>query len=136
MVETLEARSDLIHLDTHLVVWLYAGNVRAIPRAVARRIETDEPVVSPMVGLEIDFLREIGRVTEIGQTMLGDLARRLGLRVATAPFADVVAAATPLTWTRDPFDRIIVAQALVDNADLATRDRVIKDHYDRTLWGR
>jgi PIN domain nuclease of toxin-antitoxin system len=130
----VEARSNVIHLDTHVVVWLYAGNVRAISPRIASRIDDDDLVISPAVGLEIDFLHEIGKVTESSQTIITDLTRRLGLRFATTPFSDVVSAASPLRWTRDPFDRLIVGQAIVENADLATRDRVIRRHYSGAIW--
>ncbi len=120
----------MIHLDTHVVVWLYAGNVKALSRLVADRITNDDDlVVSPIVALEIDFLREVGKVTETGETMIADLGRRLALRLARSPFADVVAAAKALAWTRDPFDRLIVAQAAAENASLATRDRFIRRHF-------
>jgi PIN domain nuclease of toxin-antitoxin system len=36
----------------------------------------------------------------------------------------------PLAWTRNPFDRIIVAHALVRGWRLATADRVILEHLD------
>jgi PIN domain nuclease of toxin-antitoxin system len=125
----------VIHLDTHVVVWLYAGNVKALSRLVAERITNDDDlVISPVVALEIDFLHEIGKVTEAGETMIADLGRRLALRLARSPFADVVAAAKSLVWTRDPFDRLIVAHAVAENANLATRDRVIRRHFKRAIW--
>jgi PIN domain nuclease of toxin-antitoxin system len=125
----------VIHLDTHVVVWLYAGNVKALSRLVAERITNDDDlVISPVVALEIDFLHEIGKVTEAGETMIADLGRRLALRLARSPFADVVAAAKSLVWTRDPFDRLIVAHAVAENANLATRDSVIRRHFKRAIW--
>lgn len=125
----------MIHLDTHVVIWLYAGNVKDLSRLVADRITSDDDVaISPIVALEIDFLREVGKVTESGETMIADLGRRLALRLARSPFADVVAAARSLVWTRDPFDRLIVAQAVADHASLATRDRVIRRHFRGAIW--
>jgi PIN domain nuclease of toxin-antitoxin system len=38
------------------------------------------------------------------------------------------------SWTRDPFDRIIVSQAALRNAPLVTRDQVIRDHYSQAVW--
>jgi len=39
-----------------------------------------------------------------------------------------------LSWTRDAFDRLIVAQAALDRAALVTRDRLILKHYPKALW--
>lgn len=40
-----------------------------------------------------------------------------------------------LSWTRDPFDRLIVANALADGADLVTADERIRQHTDIAVWG-
>ena len=69
-----------------------------------------------------------------GWTILDDLIACVGLRVSSAPFHRVVAATAKLDWTRDPFDRLIVGQALADAARLVTRDRAIRGHYRGALW--
>jgi PIN domain nuclease of toxin-antitoxin system len=38
------------------------------------------------------------------------------------------------TWTRDPFDRIIVAQARLRGAPLLTKDRTIQTHHAEAFW--
>ena len=59
---------------------------------------------------------EIGRVTVEPDGIVGDLVSRTGLQVCSRPFDRVVTQAIAQTWTRDPFDRLIVAQAaLQDN---------------------
>ncbi len=124
----------MIHLDTHVVVWLYAGDTRQFPPRVAARIEAESLAVSPIVALEIDFLREIGRVNVAGAVMVDDLARSIGLSVLDTALGAVTAAATPLTWTRDPFDRLIVANALAEGAALLTRDKTIRRHCRTAIW--
>jgi PIN domain nuclease of toxin-antitoxin system len=69
-------------------------------------------------------------------SLLQTLGRDLGVRLCDLPFADVVTAALRQSWTRDPFDRIIVAQAALRRAPLITRDATIRAHYHRALWGR
>jgi PIN domain nuclease of toxin-antitoxin system len=39
-----------------------------------------------------------------------------------------------LDFTRDPFDRIIVADASVNNSMLISKDKIIKKHYKNTVW--
>ena len=42
--------------------------------------------------------------------------------------------ALELDWTRDLFDRLIVAQAALDGAALVTTDKVIRKHYSKAVW--
>lgn len=126
----------MIYLDTHVTIWLRDGQVGKLPRRVRERLDRDEELrISPMVVVEIDVLREIGRIDEGSAAIIGVLSRGLGLRVCDLPFPAVAAAAAHLAWTRDPFDRLIVAQAVVAQAPLVTRDRTIHRHSAVAYWG-
>ena len=50
----------IAYLDTHLVVWLYAGQVELIPHSVREILENSNLLLSPMVDLELEYLFEIG----------------------------------------------------------------------------
>ncbi|HEX7245549.1 MAG TPA: type II toxin-antitoxin system VapC family toxin [Solirubrobacterales bacterium] len=124
----------LILLDTHIVGWLYEGADRRIPTTVRELIESGEPYVSPVVELELTFLHEVGRVTEPAAAPLGALRRTIGLRVADVSLASIVGAAIDVSWTRDPFDRLIAAQAIVADVPLVTADRTILEHLPQATW--
>lgn len=124
----------MIHLDTHVVVWLYAELDGRLPDRLRQRLEVETVAISPMVRLELAFLVEIGRFTDTPAQVLSELGRALDLRVDPTPLASVVEAAEPLTFTRDPFDRLIAAQALAAGADLATKDERIRAHVDVAVW--
>lgn len=88
-----------------------------------------------MVLLEFEYMSEIGRSTLRAQDVLRKLERELGLRVCDLAFADIAKAALDEKWTRDPFDRIIVAQARLNGlAPLITSDEEIAEHYPRAVW--
>lgn len=123
-----------MRLDTHVVVWLYTGEVEQFSAVAAQRLELAELLISPMVELELTYLYEIGRLTVTGAVIVADLRERLGLAHSTQPLASVVAAGTPLDWTRDPFDRLIVGDALAANSKLLTRDTVILEHCELAEW--
>lgn len=126
----------VIYVDTHVVAWLFAGRLDLIP-ARARTLIEDLPVlISPMVALELEYLFETGRTSESARGVLQALSREIGLRMCDLPFPDVAGAALRQSWTRDPFDRVIVAQAAVRRAPLVTKDANIRAHYDRAMWGR
>ena len=50
------------------------------------------------------------------------------------PFRDVAMEALQEKWTRDPFDRLIVANAKAAGAPLVTKDEHIRKHYRRAIW--
>lgn len=124
----------MAHLDTHVVAWLAAGALDELSAGARRAIEAEAPTICPVVELELTFLHEIGRITVPAAALLADLERRIGLVRASTPFPTICAAATELAWTRDPFDRLIVGAAACTDSALVTRDRRIRDHYERALW--
>jgi len=124
----------MIYLDTHVIAWLYAGKIELIPEKIQEEISTQEILISPVVALELQYLFEIGRVTEPGKAVVDDLIYRIGLTICDLPFQDVIKTALSQDWTRDPFDRIIVAQAGVRQSKLITKDAGIHQHYDHAIW--
>jgi len=90
--------------------------------------------VSPIVELELTYLYEIGRVSEPASAPLSALRRTLGLQIADTSLSELVQAAAALSWTRDPFDRLIAAHAVVDNAPLVTADETIRKHLPLAIW--
>jgi len=124
----------IVYLDTHVVVWLYAGLTARLSRSVRDLLNTSELVISPMVSLELQYLYETGRTTEPSHTVVQDLSQRIGLRIWEEPFQQIVALAIQQTWTRDPFDRLIVGQAALYQTTLVTKDRTIRKHYPRAFW--
>jgi PIN domain nuclease of toxin-antitoxin system len=88
-----------------------------------------------MVRLELQYLYEIGRVGSTPIPVLDALGSAIGLTICKAGFPAVVREAEKQNWTRDPFDRLIVAQASLLNAPLITRDSTIHKHYSKAMWG-
>lgn len=124
----------LTYLDTHVAAWLYAGRVDLFSRRAANAIEEEELLISPMVALELQYLRETGRLAVGADTIVRALQAQIGLRVCDVFFPTVVGAAIEQRWTRDPFDRIIVGHAAVAGSPLISKDRGIRRHYRRTVW--
>lgn len=124
-----------LQLDTHVVVWLYAGEHDRFPPTLRRRLDADSLRISPMVRLELGYLHEVGKITDAPERILGELARAVGLTEDTQPFGRVIDVAQRVTFTRDPFDRIITAQAVAAKDELATKDEHILAAYPKhTVW--
>lgn len=125
----------MIFLDTHMVVWLYEGDLALIPVEVRRRIDAEPLVMSPYVRFELTFLREVGKITVTESDIIGDLGRRLELAVSDSSVDAICRAAQELTWTRDPFDRLIAAHAVTADMPLVTKDRTIRSNLALAWWG-
>lgn len=125
----------IAYLDTNAVVRLAHGRTRAIGADAARLIRRAELLISPMVLLEMEYLYEIKRLTLPAQDILRKVEHELDLRLCGLPFGEVAKAALDEKWTRDPFDRAIVAQAKVNGlAPVISADEAIARHYPRTIW--
>ncbi|MEQ6901037.1 PIN domain-containing protein [Nocardioides sp. YIM 152588] len=126
----------MIHLDTHVALWLWDADLGRLPRSLQQRLDDEEELaVSPMVRLELAYLNEIGRIGQGADQVLGGLLGRIGVAEDPTPFVEVTAVAQSFAWTRDVFDRVIAAQAVAAGALLATRDRRIRAALpEHTLW--
>lgn len=124
----------MIFIDTHVVLWLFSGELRRIPSTVQAKLEEEELAISPISVLELSYLHQIGRTTVSADEMVTELARALGLSVANAPFAQICATATNLTWTRDLFDRLLSAHSIVSGLTLVTKDETILRNLPSAWW--
>ena len=127
-------RTHTVCLDTHAVVWIVGGHAKKIGQEARALIARAELLLSPAVTLELQFLYEVGRVNAPAGDAVRTLQQALNVRVATDTFDNVVSAALAESWTRDPFDRLIVAHARMLGALLLSRDRRIAAAYSNTRW--
>lgn len=122
------------HLDTHIAVWLFSGDTKRLTSTAKREISRSDLLVSPMVMLELSLLHEIGRVGYSPTDIVSAIRTQFGVEIASDPFEQVTLAATKLAFTRDPFDRVITAQASLNKRRLITADATIRDHYANAVW--
>ncbi len=125
----------IAYLDTNVVVRLSQGNLPRIRSQTRKILEQAVLLISPVVLIELEFLYEITRIKLSGRDILKKVEHEIGVRVCELPFALVADAAIDEKWTRDPFDRMIVAQAKTNGlAFLVSADEEIAQHYPRTIW--
>jgi PIN domain nuclease of toxin-antitoxin system len=116
----------LILLDTNAVLWALADNPRAAPLFAQRQSLR----LSPVSLLEIRFLVEVGKVTLTPGRSVAEIADDPRWRLDSPSSARLFAAAFDLEWTRDPFDRLLVAHARYRRWRLATGDRLLQERLD------
>lgn len=124
----------LVYLDTHVVAWLYAGQLELFSSRALKQIEGGALRISPIVILELEYLHEVRRIAAKANTIIQSLQTQIGLHVCDQPFSTVVESTLDQHWTRDPFDRIIVGHAALAKSPLVTKDRTIRRRYRQSVW--
>jgi PIN domain nuclease of toxin-antitoxin system len=123
------------YLDTHVAVFLHAGDLSRVSARAQQQIGSNDLLISPMVLLEMEMLYDKGVIKYPSSQILADLTQQLGLSVCQMPFAQVVRSALTIKWTREPGDLLIVANAMANNyAPLITKDERIRSGYGNAIW--
>jgi PIN domain nuclease of toxin-antitoxin system len=125
----------IAYLDTNVIVWLAQGNLARISQKAQDTLEKADLLISPMVLIELEYLYEVNRIKLPSRDIQLKIEHEIGVRVCELSFALVANVVVDERWTRDPFDRIIVAQAKANGlASLVSSDEEIARHYPRTIW--
>ena len=112
-----------ILLDTNAILWLLIEHPR-----VASLLDTEELRISPVSLLEIQYLFEVGRLQFAGDGSLQNIRDDDRWQLDSPSCENLFKSAMGLSWTRDPFDRLLVAHAALRGWRFATGDRHLKAH--------
>jgi PIN domain nuclease of toxin-antitoxin system len=125
----------IAYFDTNALVWLSDGSLVGLNRTIDRMLEEAELLFSPIVLLEIEYLYEIKRTKRPARDIQLKVENEIGARLCELPFPTIAGTALDEKWTRDPFDRMIVANAKANGfAWLISADETIAKNYPRTVW--
>ena len=120
-------------LDTHAALWWLTEDQR-LGEATADRLtdETNQVLLSAAVVWEVAIKRSLGKLEspeDFAPTLLGAGAQPLPVSL------DHAAAVEHLPWHhRDPFDRILVAQAAIEGAALVSHDAALRPYGVQLVW--
>lgn len=122
------------YLDTNIVIFLHSAETQRLTTKAIEKIEKSDLLISAMVLLELEMLYEKGSIRYSASQILADLNQQLGLSLCQLSMAAVLNCALGVKWTREPGDRIIVANAMANNfAPLISTDRRIQEHYESAI---
>lgn len=109
----------MILLDTNAAMWLLVGS----PRGDQLLAQPARLYLSPVSLLEMKFLLEAGKLRPLRHEPLTAVAEDPRWQLDDPSSNVLFNAALDLDWTRDPFDRLLVAHARFRGWRLATGDR-------------
>ncbi|HUR82904.1 MAG TPA: type II toxin-antitoxin system VapC family toxin [Thermoanaerobaculia bacterium] len=112
-------------LDTHILLWWLMGGRRLPKRLAATLSSSDNDVAVSAASLwEIMIKRGLGRVDVDVEELLSSIASD-GFSELPVQFRHTLALQSLPRHHDDPFDRILIAQSLVERRRLVTTDRAI-----------
>lgn len=124
-------------LDTHALVWWLENSDNLSPTAErAIRDPANDVFVSPVSAFEIAQKHRLGKLpsaarlaTDFDANIAEEDFERLSISTADARLAGAMAHAH-----RDPFDRLLIAQALLGEMNLISNERLFDDFGVKRLW--
>jgi PIN domain nuclease of toxin-antitoxin system len=110
-------------LDTHIALWAITGDA-ILDEVFLDRLRHDPDIfLSPVSLWEITIKQATGKLA--GPSDLAERVRDIGFRELPVTYAHAIAARRLPPHHRDPFDRMLVAQAAVEGLTLVSRDESI-----------
>jgi len=113
-------------LDSHILIWLDSGNNRLTQTVLERLRYAEERYLSAATAWELSLKQAAGKLQlskSVGSMLTDFKLTELPVAIRHGDKA----AALPLLH-RDPFDRMLVAQALVEDLVLVTADRQLAQY--------
>ena len=124
-------------LDTHAFLWWYEGNRRmSLPARQAVDDDSNQVLVSAASAWEITTKHRLGKLPSadpIASDIPGAIAAQ-GFQELPITVAEAARAGTLPGPHRDPFDRMLIAQALSRDLLLISTDAAFDQYHVRRLW--
>ncbi len=120
--------------DTSTLLWALGTPERLSPRA-RRRVDAGENIISVASYWEVVIKAQKGLLTIVDLASWWRRATELlAARVLPIRASHVTALAALPMLHKDPFDRILIAQAIAEGVDFVTNDEPIGEYAVRTVW--
>jgi PIN domain nuclease of toxin-antitoxin system len=110
-------------LDTHIALWAITGDATLSEEFLHRLRHDPDVFLSPVSLWEITIKQATGKLA--GPADLAERVRDMGFRELPVTHAHAIAAGRLAPHHRDPFDRMLVAQAATGGLTLVSRDEAI-----------
>lgn len=125
-------------LDTHAFLW-WDASAEQLPDSLLKTLQdpTHELILSVVSAWEMQIKAALGKLelrTPLS-TLISEQQEKNGLSVLPVSLEHVVALEELGNYHRDPFDRLLIAQANVEGLTLVSKDEVFR-HYDVSLLWR
>ena len=123
-------------LDTHAFLWFVAGD-KQLPESIKSKIiDINESCFLSVASLwEISIKNQIGKLT-LGLSLeeLFEYADRNRIEIIQISYEHLLTLSKLPINHNDPFDRIIISQAIAENLTLVSKDKGFKKYKIKQQW--
>jgi PIN domain nuclease of toxin-antitoxin system len=122
-------------LDSHAFIW-WMSSINRLSKPAKLAISDGEVLVSAVTAYELGIKFALGRlpVFEVLEQRFGEACFEQGFELLPVSTAHALAAARLPIVHRDPFDRLLAAQSMVEEIPLVTVDAAFRHFGCKTLW--
>jgi PIN domain nuclease of toxin-antitoxin system len=120
-------------LDTHTLLWWVTGDPR-LSDAARDVILTTDVAVSVASLWEIEIKRGLGRIEVDTAQLIREVNQTEGFRMLEIRPTHVLTLGGLPLLHKDPFDRMLIAQAIRDRMTLVSRDETIRRYPVDVMW--
>ena len=124
-------------LDTHTFLWM-AGDPLSLSEKVLEIVEekNNHLYLSAASAWEIAMLQQLKRLElpDVPRRFIAEALQQLNVLPIPIGFTTVISAATLPFIHRDPFDRLIIAEALKEKMTVLTKDKQFAEYGVTTVW--
>lgn len=124
-------------LDTHAFLWFIAGDPKLSKKAKSNiENEKNENLISIASLWEIAIKTSIGRLTvsEPFETLIPRQIEINGFQILTINFKHIAKVASLPYHHRDPFDRLLISQCIIENYPIISKDTVFDNYRIDRYW--
>ena len=124
-------------LDTHTVLWFVENAPDLSPRAQAAIEDTDNAVVFSVASVwEMAIKLGLGKLAMSRplHPEFADLLEEHGIQQLAISYRHASAVAALPLHHRDPFDRLLIAQAIVENLPIVSVDQAFDPYPITRIW--
>jgi PIN domain nuclease of toxin-antitoxin system len=124
-------------LDTHTLLWILWRDPRISSHQVERLVEgNDEIFISAVSAYEIVYKHRIGKLSQVDQLVqsFDTLTRVFSYKPLSISIDHSHLAARLVGEHKDPFDRMLAAQSIIEGMPVMTMDRQIAELGARVVW--
>jgi PIN domain nuclease of toxin-antitoxin system len=124
-----------ILLDTHVIIWIDENSAR-LTKAIDKYIDEDDVFISKASVWELAIKARIGKIsfTDSLETVITNFLHDYKVRMLDISLPHNYQTQLLPLHHRDPFDRLLIAQALSENIAIVSSDAIFGSYGVKRIW--